>query len=135
MNIGVGVWVGDHDENFFDLNECFPCGLRRAGGREGPEAQVHQRDAARVPETRREMAHRGLERGLQRKPRSERSAGGGGHPDAIGRRRYLGAGRRSPECRIAALKGMPLLFEAIENKVDELLRGSRSGRSQAEKLL
>jgi hypothetical protein len=30
---------------------------------------------------------------------------------------------------------MPLLFEAIENKVDELLRGSRSGRSQAEKLL
>jgi len=39
------------------------------------------------------------------------------------------------DCRIAALKGLPLLLEAIENKVDELLRGIEDGKRHAEKLL
>lgn len=136
MNIGVEVWVSDPDENFFDPNESFS--LRTPVVREDekdPKCRYinatllgYQKLSGKWRIVAWSIAF--SERPDPNDPRGEevcQTPLGGGDIWAL-----VDAPR---ECRITALKGMPLLFEAIENKVDELLRGIEEGKKHAEALL
>jgi hypothetical protein len=136
MNIGVEVWVSDPDENFFDPNESFS--LKTPVVREDendPRCRYlnatllgYQKLGGKWRIVAWSMAV--SERPDPNDPRGEeirQTPLGGGDIRAL-----VDAPR---ECRIAALKGMPLLFEAIENKVDVLLRRIEEGKKQAEALL
>ncbi len=136
MNIGVGVWVCDPDENFFDPAQSFS--LRTPAVREDendPKRRYvnatllgYQKLAGKWRIAAWSMAF--SERPDPNDPRGEglrQTPLAGGDIWAL-----VDAPR---DCRIAALKGMPLLFEAIENRVDEQLRGIEEGKGLAEKLL
>lgn len=136
MSIGTEVWVSDPDENFFDPKESFS--LRPPVVREDdkdPKCRYIDATLLGYQKIGGKWRIAAWSIAFSERPDPDDTGGREIRQTPLAGGDILALVDAPRECRIAALKGMPLLFEAIESKVDEMLRGIEEGKGQVEKLL